>query len=98
MKVAAVADLKDNLFAELYTPMCTVYADTTKVARTPKHGPYGIYYEQDYEIILLCGLTELKAQISWIENVSIITVRVNHGGPSWIEAVLFTCVLLTYRV
>ena len=50
--------------------MCVVYADTSKVTRTPKYGPEGVYYEQAFEIILLCGLTELKAQISWIENVS----------------------------
>ena len=78
MKVA-VANLKDDLFAELYTPMCTVYADTTKVARIPKHGPDGIYYEQDFEIILLCGLTELKAQVGWIENVSILSAREPRG-------------------
>ena len=39
-------------------------------ALKPQRGDGGvIYYQQDYDIILLFGLTELKAQISWIEDV-----------------------------
>ncbi|RPD55189.1 hypothetical protein L226DRAFT_493295 [Lentinus tigrinus ALCF2SS1-7] len=53
---------------ELYTSLCTIYADTSKVARRPLSGPNGTYYEQDFKIVLLCGLTELQAQLSWIEN------------------------------
>ena len=29
-----------------------------------------MYYEVDYDIILLFGTTELKAQVAWKENVS----------------------------
>ncbi|KAI0743084.1 hypothetical protein C8Q80DRAFT_1331185 [Daedaleopsis nitida] len=53
---------------ELYATLCTVYADTSQVTRHAKRGPNGIYYEQNYSVVLLCGLTELQAQISWIEN------------------------------
>ncbi|KAI0708756.1 hypothetical protein C8T65DRAFT_650008 [Cerioporus squamosus] len=53
---------------ELYTPLCTIYADTSKVARRPLAGPNGVYYVQDFKIVLLCGLTELQAQLSWTEN------------------------------
>lgn len=39
-------------------------------AAKPRHGRQGeIYYEIDYETVLLLGLTELKAQICWLENV-----------------------------
>lgn len=33
------------------------------------HGPIGRYYEVDIDIVLLFGLTELKAQIAWTEDV-----------------------------
>ncbi|KAI6139333.1 hypothetical protein BKA82DRAFT_3988626 [Pisolithus tinctorius] len=37
----------------------------------PRRRPYGsgIYYTLNYDVIMLFGLTELKAQISWQENV-----------------------------
>ncbi|KAI0704722.1 hypothetical protein C8Q76DRAFT_631038 [Earliella scabrosa] len=53
---------------ELYTPLCTVYADTSKVAYHPQTGPDGLYYVQDFRLVLLCGMTELRAQLSWMEN------------------------------
>ncbi|EIW80581.1 hypothetical protein CONPUDRAFT_56886 [Coniophora puteana RWD-64-598 SS2] len=51
---------------------CTVYADTSKFARLlqARSGPSSTYYELKFDIVLLFGLTELQAQISWIENVS----------------------------
>ena len=55
---------------EMYTPLCTIHADTSDVTRTPRDGPNGQFYVQIYNIVLLCGLTELKAQISWVDNVS----------------------------
>ena len=32
-------------------------------------GPNGVYYVQNFNIVLLCGMTELQAQLSWTENV-----------------------------
>lgn len=32
-------------------------------------GPQGAYYTQNFDVVLSCGATELKAHISWIENV-----------------------------
>lgn len=57
---------------ELFTDVCTVQADTSKATESlrPKLGPDGFYYSLSFDIILLFGLTELKAQISWMENVS----------------------------
>ena len=34
----------------------------------------GIYYELHYDIILLFGLTELKAQICWMDKVCLVVV------------------------
>ena len=56
---------------EFYVPLCTIRADTSKVAREPRSGPRGTYYIQTFNIVLLCGLTELQAQISWMENVRV---------------------------
>ncbi|KAH9946441.1 hypothetical protein B0H21DRAFT_693711 [Amylocystis lapponica] len=53
---------------EMFSDVCTVHADTSQVIQTMQHGPNGAYYALEFEIILLCGLTELKAQISWVED------------------------------
>ncbi|KAH9940117.1 uncharacterized protein BXZ73DRAFT_99114 [Epithele typhae] len=57
-----------DLTPELFTPLCTVAADTSRVARVTRQGPKGVYYEQHFNVVLLCGLTELQAQISWTED------------------------------
>ncbi|OSX61856.1 hypothetical protein POSPLADRAFT_1145484 [Postia placenta MAD-698-R-SB12] len=54
---------------EMYSTLCTVHADTSRVLKVMQHGENGIYYTQDYKVVLLCGTTELKAQISWMEDV-----------------------------
>ncbi|KAI0824346.1 hypothetical protein BC628DRAFT_1322650 [Trametes gibbosa] len=56
---------------ELFAPLCTIYADTSAVQRKPNHSSKGTYYTQNFDVIIICGLTELQAQISWIENVSL---------------------------
>ena len=50
---------------ELFTLLCTVRADTSKVLKRPQYGTNGIYYAQEFDIVLMCGLTEMKAQIRW---------------------------------
>ncbi|KAH9940091.1 uncharacterized protein BXZ73DRAFT_43225, partial [Epithele typhae] len=55
---------------EHYYDLCTVYADTSRVVRKLKKGPKGTYYTLDFDVILLCGQTELEAQIRWMENAS----------------------------
>lgn len=55
--------------------MCTVTANTSKLIRSlePQEADDGgVYYEVDYDIILLFGLTELKAQISWMHKVRLL--------------------------
>ena len=37
---------------------------------SPSYGADGLqFYNMDYKVVLLFGLTELTAQISWVENV-----------------------------
>jgi hypothetical protein len=57
----------------MFNTLCTVTADTSQMAKglRPRRGPGGNrYFTQEYSIVLLFGLTELKAQISWMEEVS----------------------------
>ena len=62
-------------WAEFYAPLCTIYADTSKVIRDPCIGLQGVtYYVQEFRIILLCGLTELQAQIAWTQDVSALSL------------------------
>ncbi len=58
---------------EFFSTLCTVYADTSKVARQKIFGTDGYYYRQNFKVVLSCGLTEMKAQISWMENVRPVT-------------------------
>jgi hypothetical protein len=59
------------LHSDSYTTCCTVHADTQGIPRELRHSPYsGSYYNLEFEVVLLFGLTELKAQIAWKENVS----------------------------
>ena len=52
--------------------LCTIEADLSRVPLLPrpKARGEGSFYRVDYDIILLFGITELKAQIAWNENVS----------------------------
>ena len=54
---------------EAFSTLCTIYADTSRVAKQKSFGTKGFYYTQNFDIVLSCGLTEMKAQISWMENV-----------------------------
>jgi hypothetical protein len=53
-----------------YTMLCTVELDLSRVPsrREPKVKGKGTYYRVDYDIVLLFGMTELKAQVAWKEN------------------------------
>ncbi|KAL4068704.1 hypothetical protein V8B97DRAFT_1918464 [Scleroderma yunnanense] len=54
-----------------FTELCTIHADMSKVTsllpqRRSKTGE--TYYSIHFKVILLFGVTELKAQLSWLEN------------------------------
>ncbi|KAF9047806.1 hypothetical protein BJ165DRAFT_1403442 [Panaeolus papilionaceus] len=53
-----------------YTKLCTIEVDLSHLPLQPRTKPSGggSYYRLDYEIVLLFGLTELKALVSWKEN------------------------------
>ncbi|KAI0629325.1 hypothetical protein C8Q77DRAFT_1220485 [Trametes polyzona] len=57
-----------DLEPESYAVLCTISADTSGVTKVPRYGPRGIYYKQHYSVVLICGPTELKAQIQWTEE------------------------------
>ena len=43
-------------------------ADTSKLQRPKIRNPRGSHYEVSFEVVLLFGLTELKAQLLWKEG------------------------------
>ncbi|KAI0656117.1 hypothetical protein C8Q70DRAFT_1056983 [Cubamyces menziesii] len=54
---------------ELYIPLCTIAADTSRVLKKPKRGQSReVYYAQEFDVVLICGYTQLKAQIRWYED------------------------------
>jgi len=53
----------------MFTTLCHVKADVSRVPKLPCHNPSGqLYFQQRFDIILLFGLTEFKAQLSWLEG------------------------------
>jgi hypothetical protein len=56
---------------ENYTKLCSITVDLSHMRLTSmkKLTGEGIYYRLDVDIVLLFGLTELKAQIAWKEGV-----------------------------
>jgi len=52
-----------------YTKLCTIDVDLSHLPLMPRNrAAGGTYFRLDYEIVLLFGLTELKALIAWKEN------------------------------
>jgi hypothetical protein len=69
------ADFVSDMFEHLFT----IHADISPVPKVPRcvsnsyaPGDVGgsLYFQQRFRIVLLFGMTELKAQIRWRENVS----------------------------
>jgi len=48
--------------------LCRVTADTSKLPKPKIKNPRGSHYEVHFEVALLFGLTELKAQLVWKED------------------------------
>lgn len=66
--------LKPNFTAENYTKLCTI--EVNNLSQLPlipqkRIGGTSTYYRLDYDIVLLFGLTELKAFVAWKDHVSI---------------------------
>ncbi|KAK2464382.1 hypothetical protein APHAL10511_003529 [Amanita phalloides] len=66
--VPAWTDIEPDLFPDV----CLITADFSQVKKSigsqTNLETGGKYYRLNFDVILLFGLTELKAQISWIEN------------------------------
>ena len=65
---------KDN-----FETLCYVKANISSAPYTSKYTDEGeIGYSRGYDIILLVGLTELKAQVSWIDSRTVRAYLVMH--------------------
>lgn len=55
----------------MFTILCEVEADLSScggITRRQKFDGSGVYYTASFDVVLLIGLTELKAQIAWDED------------------------------
>ncbi|KAL1743095.1 hypothetical protein HDZ31DRAFT_41741 [Schizophyllum fasciatum] len=73
-----------------FSVLCMVTADVTSAVEQLelRHRPDGrSYYQFDFDVVLLFGLTEMKAQIKWVENV-------RRRGPAFppVCSSQFTCI------
>ena len=62
-----------TLVVDNYTKLCSIEADLSHLplpAQNKSSGA-GIFYRLDYELVLLFGLTEMKAQVVYKDKVSI---------------------------
>ena len=59
-------------FVDNYTKLCSIEADLSHLPLTAQRKSSGIgsFYRLDYELVLLFGLTEMKAQVVYKEKVS----------------------------
>jgi hypothetical protein len=68
----SVLEVKILKISDEMSVLCVVTADTSRIPSimTQLVGVGGnLYYEQHFTVVLLFGLTELKAQLRWMENV-----------------------------
>ena len=54
-----------------FETLCRVKADISNAPYTTSLVTGKTGYRRDYDVILLVGLTELKAQISWIDSTTV---------------------------
>jgi len=56
-----------DIESDKYETLCSIQADLSTAPHQTKRGRAGtMCYVRDFEVILLVGLTELKAQIGWV--------------------------------
>ena len=58
--------------ADKFETLCHVVANISEAPFTSKVGRLGkMCYSREYDVVLLVGLTELKAQIRWIDSKTV---------------------------
>lgn len=57
-----------SIYIGSFFDLCVVTADTSKLPKPKIKNPRGSHHEVSFEVVLLFGLTELKAQLAWIEG------------------------------
>jgi hypothetical protein len=71
-----------------YTTLCSIDVNVSVLPRVrlPKYGAQegGFYYQASFDIVLLFGLTELKAQVAWMERVSSLSLHMLENKKSLI--------------
>jgi hypothetical protein len=68
--------------ADKFTTLCHAQADiSTAQYKTCQGNADRTYYKRDYDLILLVGLTELKAQFSWIDSVTVSSQEIISHSP-----------------
>ena len=67
-----LASLMGLYLVDNYTKLCTIDVDLSRapMVRRPKATGKGHIHRVGYDVILLFGMTELKAQVAWKEKVS----------------------------
>ena len=61
-----------------FETLCHIKADVTGASYTSNRGENGkMAYECRYNLILLVGFTELKAQIAWIDSETVREISFN---------------------
>ena len=61
-----------------FETLCHVKADVSTTPYTSSFATGNVGYRLEYDIVLLVGLTELKAQVSWIDSATVRTHPVLH--------------------
>jgi hypothetical protein len=87
-----------NALPDNYTTLCSVDVNLSALPRIrlPKSGQEGgFYYQANFDIVLLFGLTELKAQVAWMERVRSLSMRMLENKRLLIK---FATYLSLYRV
>jgi hypothetical protein len=71
--------------------LCTIEIGLSQLPSRPqpKATGSGAFYEVDYDIVLLFGMTEFKAQVAWKENVSYLHMLFNQVNFGLILRVVF---------
>ena len=68
----------DSSRTEKFETLCNVQADLSTAPYQTKYGKSGkICYTRNFSVILLVGLTELKAQIAWVDSTTVSFRRFN---------------------